>query len=713
MPVATREVVDRTAAEYALFHWPLEFPAVFERGGFDVVVGNPPWERVKLQEKEFFAERSPAIANARNAAARKKMIAALEQTNPPLWREFQTALRHSDGESHILRNSGRYPLAGRGDINTYAVFGELMYLTIGLRGRQGVIVPTGIATDDTTKYLFGDLVERRALVSLYSFENEGFIFPAIHHATKFCLLTVSGSRQAQPADLVFFARKITDLADEERHFSLTADDFALLNPNTRTCPTFRSRRDAELAKAIYRRVPVLVDESDDDAGNRWGVMFLAMFHMANDSGLFLDEPGPDRLPLYEAKMIHQFDHRYGTYEGQTEAQANVGTLPPVSTECKKSPTCRPVPRYWMDADLIRRRLGAHARQKWMLGWRDVTSSVASRTMVASALPLVGCNHKLPLAFASGGVPAGLLLANFNSFAFDWTARQKLGGLGMTFFVLRQLPVLPPTAYDEVPAWADRSLGDIARRYVAELADTSEDLRPFAADLGWVGPPFIWAADRREVLCAELDAMFFHAYGLDRTDMERVLESFWVIRERDEKLHGTYRTRALILDAYDRMAILGRGVPFASRLNPPPGDARAAHAPGPGEPAGGWLPWSEVARPTDARRIQLGSPTVAEPRSWAERTSTRPQSDGRDMSRRSGQVMLAVSEPGASGAWLSETAVTANDLTLGMRLRHRTRGPGTLLSVKPTGRSAELLIRFDETGEAWMVFGLGLLEFQVD
>ena len=165
-----------------------------------------------------------------------------------------------------------------------------------------------------------------SLVSLYSFENEEFVFPAIHHAYRFCLLTLSGrGTRTEAIDLVFFARQASWLADPERHFSLAPADFALFNPNTRTCPTFRSRRDAELAKAVYRRVPVLVRDGDPE-GDPWGVSFLRMFDMANDANLFLDAPGPERLPLYEAKLFHQFTHRWATYEGQSQAQANKGFL---------------------------------------------------------------------------------------------------------------------------------------------------------------------------------------------------------------------------------------------------------------------------------------------------------------------------------------------------------------------------------------------------
>ncbi len=317
------------------FHWELAFPTVFGREppGFDVVLGNPPWERIKLQEKEWFAARRPDIAEAPNAAARRRMIAALEDDDPAFFSAFQQDKAKAEHASNYVRTSGAYPLCGRGDVNTYSVFAELARHLQRPTGRVGIIVPSGIATDDTTKFYFQDLMDRRALVTLYDFENRRGIFPGVHRSYKFCLLTLTGSQRpaTRGAEFVFFAQAVPDLKEEERRFSLTAEEIALLNPNTRTCPIFRSQRDAELTKAIYQLVPVLIKEGPPEE-NPWGVSFLRMLDMAHDSHLFRTRGqleaeggwlegnrfvrGDDLyLPLCEAKMFWHFDHRFGTFEG--------------------------------------------------------------------------------------------------------------------------------------------------------------------------------------------------------------------------------------------------------------------------------------------------------------------------------------------------------------------------------------------------------------
>ena len=246
------------AESVGFFHWPLAFPEVMAQGGFDVVLGNPPWERIKLQEQEFFAARDPDIAEARNKAERERRIRELAHRNPELHAEFQHAKREADAGSLFVRASHRFPLTAVGDVNTYALFAELAAQLHLDGGRAGLILPTGIATDKSTSAFFAHLVASRRLVSLFDFENREGIFPAVDSRQKFCLMTLA--REVRQAQYAFFLTRPEHLRDRRRRFSLTAEDIARINPNTKTAPIFRSRADAELTRAIYARVPVLVRE---------------------------------------------------------------------------------------------------------------------------------------------------------------------------------------------------------------------------------------------------------------------------------------------------------------------------------------------------------------------------------------------------------------------------------------------------------------------
>ncbi|MFJ9426537.1 Eco57I restriction-modification methylase domain-containing protein [Streptomyces sp. NPDC101249] len=625
-PDDTHERILRLRDQYSFFHWHLEYPEVFSVpesgagvqpgtgwvGGFDAVVGNPPWERVKLQEQEFFAQRDPRIAEAKNAAARKRLIAELrdDPDGERLYAEFEAAKRRAEGESHFLRVSSRFPLTGRGDINTYAVFTETDRTLTGPRGRTGVIVPTGIATDATTQFFFKDLVTKGHLVALYGFENEEKVFLEVDHRVTFTLLCMAGSGSPdEPISIAFRVRQTEQIP--ERAYTLTGRDIQLLNPNTGTCPVFRSRRDAEITLGIYQRVPVLIDDTKTVGGNPWGVSFMTMFHMSNDSHLFrpaaqsnetLDDllksgwtfegnvlvHGEERLlPLYEAKMLHHYDHRFSTYEDATEKQLAVGTLPRFTVEQHKDPTTAPLPRYWVseqgtprgDFDKtgqqietpgVRSRLAAKGwDREWVMGWRDVCRASDERTMICSVAPAHGFGHKFLLALSPH---AALLSALWCTFVFDYSARQSLSGTSMSFFVVRQLPVpTPDMLAPHVPFVTVRLL---------ELTYTATDMTPFARDLGDTGAPFRWAPDRRAVIRAELDALFFHLYGITRDDTAYILDTFNVTRDNDIKAHGEYRTKNLILAEYDRMAaagltlenplVEGESGTYRSTLTPPPG-----------------------------------------------------------------------------------------------------------------------------------------------
>jgi len=569
------------AEEQGFFHWPLEFPEVFEQGGFDCVLGNPPWERIKLQEKEFFASRDREIATAQNKAARERLLKTLPQRKPDLAAAWASAKHDAEAQGLFIRESSRFLLTSKGDINTYAVFAEVARSLIAGQGRSGIIVPTGIATDNTTKNFFRDLVRSKSLYSLISFENEAFIFSGVHHAFKFCILSIIGTQGTiKETDFIFFCRDFRQLDDQQRHFNLSSSDIGLINPNTLTCPIFRTRQDAELTKKIYQQMPVLENEAMGQ--NPWGISFMTMFHMSNDSNLFKDEPQEGTLPLYEAKMFFQCDHRHSTYEGATDTQLNVE----ISPWQKQNPNYGVTPRYWVDRSEVESRLVGKWNQEWLIAFRCITNTTNKHTTIFSLLPKVGVGNNAPLVFTSQRILLlyCVLLANFNSLVFDFVARQKLGGTNFNYFILKQLPVIPPECYTQA------DINFIAPR-ILELTYTAWDIKPFAQDM-WRGvaqvqptthppdgklnlniaptpvnpfdqsqlrqlflnqwqanwhetpiptrippeqitldsdcdelpiPPFIWNDDRRAVLQAEIDAYYAHLYGLTRDELRYILD----------------------------------------------------------------------------------------------------------------------------------------------------------------------------------------------
>ncbi|WP_406259442.1 N-6 DNA methylase [Streptomyces chartreusis] len=607
----TKAEIKRLRKQFSFFHWHLEFPEVFSvpedgrgvspgtgwAGGFDCVVGNPPWDSVDFREQEFFAQRAPEIAEASRTSVRKKMIETLKESPDtlPLYEEFEAGKRKVYAESHFLRRSGRVPLTGQGNLNTYAVFTETDRILVGPKGRAGVIVPTGIATDARTQHFSGDLVRRGAIAALYDFENAVPLFPDVHRSFKFCILSMVGRSLREPAArFAFFLHDPAELDDADKAFALTPEEIALLNPNTGTLPVFRSRRDAEITLGMYRRLPVLLKERAPE-GNPWNVLLYAMLHMSHDSALLHPREeleasgwrlegnvfvrgGERMLPLYEAKMLHHYDHRWATYTENGEVRS-------LSLEEKDDSHVLVLPKFWAAehdtpsgkpsntvGDIVvpgvRKRLADKGwEQSYLLGWRDICRATDERSMISSLMPAVGVGNKFPLALSDS---PELLGAVWSSFAFDYAARQNIGGANLNFFIVKQLPV--PS-----PGQLSPHAGFIAPR-VLELSYTATDMRGLATHLGDNGEPFRWSESRRQGIRAELDALFFHLYGVSREDVDYILDTFPIVRRKDEAKYGTYRTKDLILSEYDRMAAAGltlenpliEGENYASTLTPPPG-----------------------------------------------------------------------------------------------------------------------------------------------
>jgi hypothetical protein len=606
------------ADQYQFFHFHLAFPEVFAQGGFDVSLGNPPWERVKLQEKEWFAERQPEIARAPNAAARKRLIQLLKTENPTLNRQFLDALRIAEGESHIMRHSGLYPFCGCGDVNLYAVFAERMRVLLNPSGRAGCVLPSGIATDDTTKLFFQDVVEKKSLVSFFDFENKG-IFSDVHSSFKFCLITSgSGAKPtAERASFVFFAHAVEELQDEARRFVLSVDDIRLLNPSTKTCPIFRSGSDAELTKAMYRATKPLV----------WcepRINFFPKIDMSDEVDEFLKthefpEGPPSATPflhdgqsfiqLYESKLVWYFDHRFGTFEGCSKAEHEAGQNRNPSDTEKSDANSLCVPRYYAPVELVDERYDqARKRHTQLLTVRRLTNATNERTAVFTLVPYAGCGNSMFVFDVPSTKHAIWLLACGSSLAFDYITRNKLGGTNFLQFVIEQLAVVD---FQRLNQEHFGIRGSLLEKWVVprvlELTYTAWDLEAFAQDCGWSGPPFRWDEERRFLLRCELDAAFFHlylgpetqwrqqpealtkAFPTPRHAVDYILDTFPIVKRKDEARTeqknaagevvkpGRYITKDTILEIYDALAeSMKTGTPYQTRLDPPPADPRCCH-----------------------------------------------------------------------------------------------------------------------------------------
>ncbi|MDE2976671.1 MAG: restriction endonuclease [Acidobacteriota bacterium] len=567
------------AEREGFLHWEVAFPGVWRHwqrrrpeGGFDAVIGNPPWDRIKLQEVEWFATRDPELARAPTAALRRKGIKELRDRGDSLAAAFDEAKERADSLLAMFRESNQYPLLGRGDINLYSLFVERALDVLKPGGLVGLLVPSGICADRTAAPFFRSMSTSGRVAGLFDFENRRLgtglppFFPDVDTRFKFCALIVGGAdRTFAETPCGFFLESADDLSDSERCFPLSPADFGRVNPNTGTAPVFRTRRDAEITKGIYERHPVLVDRSDGSERRAWPVRYKTMFHMTNDSHLFrtaaeLEAAGcypvagnrwkrgeEEWLPLYEGKMVQAFDHRAASVIVNPEnlnrpAQPREATLAE-----REDPRWSPDPQFWVAADEVDWPRGF----EWALAFKDVTAPTNVRTMIAALIPRSGVGNTLPLLLAdeAGSTAAGadalwLLAANFNSLVFDFVARQKVQGQHLNWFIVEQLPVIP--AEDYARRFGDQTALEVVRDHLLRLAYTSHDMEPLARDLSCERPPLSWDQEGRRHLRARLDALYFLLYGLSREDAEYVLGTFPIVQRQDEVLFGSYRTSDLVL-----------------------------------------------------------------------------------------------------------------------------------------------------------------------
>ena len=628
---ATHDEIDALRDLYRFFHWHLEFPEVFTvpeqvgagdavdpvtgwAGGFSCVVGNPPWDEVSFDDKEYFSVVEPTIAKTAGAARRRKIVDWCE-TNPDAGKSYRDARRKVKSAFNFWGSSGVFPLCGRGlsvkgvtVLQFDQLFAERFATIAAPRSRYGCIIPTAIATGAGSQYLFGNFTQRGAVAALYDFENRKPLFVGVHASYKFCLLSLVGTELREPAArFAFFLQDPADLNDSERVFALSPDEITLINPNTGTLPIFRTRRDADLTAAIYRRIPALWNETQR-GGNLWGIIFKRLFDMTDDSDLFrtreelegegwelrgnvFTRDGKRMLPLYEAKMVDFFNHRAADVVTSATA-VNRKNQPVYLTTAELQDAARAaLPLHWIAEQgyIATRRNGKEVEipgvatrlseakwgHDWLCGWCDVTASTNERTAIPALLPraAVGNTYPLMLPSTSPNLTAALVSTQ-SSLVFDFVSRQKVSGAHMALMTWKQLPVPTPEMLAPHTAFLT------AR--ILELVCTAYDMVPLARDLGDTDAPFRWDETRRAQIRAELDAYFFLLYGISREDTDYILESFQSasggLKNNEIAKYGHYRTKDLVLAEYDRMAATGvsltaplvDGENYTSTLTPPPG-----------------------------------------------------------------------------------------------------------------------------------------------
>jgi hypothetical protein len=512
------------------FHWGYEFDEVMnERGGFDAIITNPPWEIFKPNAKEFFAAFSDEITKKNMTIKEFEKEQAHLLRKPDIrdaWLSYQSQYPH---QSLFFRSTEQYKnqisivngkKAGT-DINLYKLFLEQCFNLLRSSGRCGIIIPSGIYTDLGTKQLREVLFSQTGVSTLFGLSNERFLFEGVDHRFKICLLAFEKGSQTQSFMAAFRITPRESIASNEldnflhspnQHIEIPVSLVRRLSPDSLSVMEFRSETDVKIAEKMLRW-PLL----GEDIEEKWKLSLTAEFHMTNDSYLFKTSLGKNRLSLYEGKMIHQFDHSFGT------------------------------PRYWVDEKEGRAALtGRHEDtgqifdyQTYRLGFRAIARTSDSRTIIVGPIPKgVFCGNSILVSSSKNTTKLSsneLVFAQaiFNSFIVDFYARQMVSA-NINMFYLYQLPVPRLTAAD--PAFAP-----IVER-AAKLICTTPEFDDLAQAVG-LGSHKNGVTNpvERAKLRAELDGLVAHAYGLAEGEFVHILSTFPLVPEPVKvAAHNAYR-----------------------------------------------------------------------------------------------------------------------------------------------------------------------------
>ena len=584
--------------EERFLNWQIAFPGVWDNwaskgreGGFDAVVGNPPWDRIKLQQVEWFEARRPEIAAQARASDRKEMVEELVASGDPLADEYLRAEQRANDALRMARftsdkaakdpetgrkvaaKSDNYPLLSGGDINLYSLFVERAHALIKADGLVGLLVPIGIGADKTSAPYISTMTENRQLKAFIAFENKRrWLFKDVHSEDQPSVLIASNAKRHFPR--FRYAVKLHAMPSEQSDPTVMMDAATLsaVNPNTGTVPIFRSAEDARIVSAAYSQTSVFVRKSGQGDVCDWDTSYSTMFHMTNDSELFRNKTELEEqegawaiggqqyqsatgvwLPLYEGKSVQIYNHRYASIVTPQGSLSGQGQSIHSTLRELASPDFIPTPRYWVKASEVK-----SIKRGYAIGFNDVCNTNNARSLIAAIIPHVATGNKLPLLDGLEARECALLIGNLNSIPCDYFARNKIQSRNLNKYILEQLPIIPPTAY--MRTFGPKSAADIVREAVLELTYTANDLAPFARDMGHVDaagdvlPPFVWDEDRRLRLRAKLDALYFILYGVfdpadparSRNDIRFIYSTFPTVEREETASWGNYRSRDLCL-----------------------------------------------------------------------------------------------------------------------------------------------------------------------
>ena len=582
IPDLMEKAILETAKKFGFFHWHLRFGEILDNGGFDCILGNPPWDKVKVLDKEFFEKYIPSISSEKNKNSRMKMIENLIKSDNRLeieiFKKYEEAKSYAAYLSGFVKKSQRYKLAVQGEINLYTAFCETSINLKKNNSSIGIVLPSGIFADKTNEEFAKYFILSGELRYLADFINKKNIFEGVGSNVQFCLLTLSKLGK----DSFRLACRLQSTEGIKNAYEIRASEIKLFNPNTLHIPAISTAAHKEIISKIYNNSAHLLSKTSFGKISGWEVEFNRMFDMTIDAGIFykerdleinselkfnkdwtIESQNEKFLPLFEGKLIDSYNHRASSFEGIDERNI-YGTKPKTILSSLKDImdfSWHPKPRYWIKENIVKKRIPKKWKSPWLISFRNTISSGAdTRSLRLSLIPVFGAGNSLPIIYEySGGDYPLVLIGILNSIIIDFVVKQKVSGANLNYYIMEQLPIpyKENLTKEDIEFISSRVKGlsytsSAITKSATEIIKDESSFKPILNEL------------KRAEAKAEIDVYTARLFGLTRSEMSFILDdetkesehysetTFAALKSVELKEFGEYRTKRLVLEAWDKL-----------------------------------------------------------------------------------------------------------------------------------------------------------------
>lgn len=482
-----------------------------------VVLGNPPWEKLRFEERAFFRPVCPAISAISQKNKREKEIKKLAVNWLELLEYYQLL---QDDYASVKKEIPKHPLLKVslvGELNTYAMFAELASRLTEKDGFAAIIVKSALVTSTCYSSCFRHFVNQGSLLEVFLFDNREKLFQ-IDSREKFCVLFFGGEHAG--GIKVHYGLTKQEQILSSVPINVTSEELELINPETGLLPNVADSKEFSFLLRTHRSLSVFAKEFPK-------CHFGRLVHLTAHAEHISTKSEKTRVPIYEGKFIEQYDNRFSTFAGMSaderyQAKASARRQPGDSFVAPKpAPECR----YFIDKKFWGSFLDRYD-QPYSLCWRSLTSPTNQRTMIASIIPSMPTCQSVQLLQTTPVEDLLMILALFNSKVFDFFVRLKMGGIDLTQSVVRQIPVPFREAWNSMVTLhgVDYTALDAVRALERLLYRNEPDLCGL-----WDGVPEIKNADNYYKTAAdvreEIDKIIFQMYGLTSAEEKMVRNSF--------------------------------------------------------------------------------------------------------------------------------------------------------------------------------------------